>query len=240
MNYKTEQDIERIVSLGKPETVLDTFVASYLQGQEYEAWLEVQKSEWSIAYPETINGDPIFAEDGTTLVGYEKISNPDYITFNVYMLETEQVETGTKPIYDDEGNVIGSEPIYTDQLIRQYTDVPVDVQGWKDTDPLYDTYKKVKRTEEIQTLEVITATAAFDADELSQDRMGRVVAVANFQYNKAVALGTSPAEAYAAIYGTEVQWKGLDNTFYTLTIEELAEASELALQELSTTFIKYG
>ena len=240
MNYKSYEDIERIVSLGKPETVLDTFVVSYLQGQEYEAWLDHQKTEWNVLYPEEINGDPIFAEDGTTVIGYEQISNPDYIEFDVYMAETESVEVGTKPIYNDEGNVIGSEPVYRDQLIRQYVDVPVDVQGWKDTDPLYDTYKKVKRTEEIQALEVTTGTGIYDADELSQDRMGRVVAVANFQYNKAIHDGFTPTEAYAATYATEVQWKGVDNTFHTVTIAELAEASELALQQLSNTFIKYG
>ena len=240
MNYKSYGDIERIVSLVKPETVLDTFVESYLQGQECEAWIEVQNSEWAIAYPEETNGDPIFAEDGTTLIGYEQIPNPDYIEFDKYMKQTESVEVGTKPAYDDEGNEIGSEPVYSDVLIRKYAPVPVDVQDWKDADPMYDTYKKVMRTSEVETLTVTTSTGMYDADELSQDRMARVVAVANFQYNKVVALGASPAEAYAAVYLREVEWKGADNVFRTLTIEELAEASQLALEQLSITFIKYG
>ena len=40
MIFKTEQEIREVISLGKPEEVIDVFLASYLQGLEYEKWKE--------------------------------------------------------------------------------------------------------------------------------------------------------------------------------------------------------
>ena len=36
--YKTEQELGEVISLGKPEEVIDVFLSSYLQGLEYEKW----------------------------------------------------------------------------------------------------------------------------------------------------------------------------------------------------------
>ena len=36
--YKTEQELREVISLGKPEEVIDVFLESYLQGLEYEKW----------------------------------------------------------------------------------------------------------------------------------------------------------------------------------------------------------
>lgn len=38
MIYKTEKELREVISLGKPEEVIDVFLASYLQGLEYEKW----------------------------------------------------------------------------------------------------------------------------------------------------------------------------------------------------------
>ena len=38
MIYKTEQELREVISLGKPEEVIDIFLESYLQGLEYDKW----------------------------------------------------------------------------------------------------------------------------------------------------------------------------------------------------------
>lgn len=38
--YKTEQELREVISLGKPEEVIDIFLASYLQGLEFDKWKE--------------------------------------------------------------------------------------------------------------------------------------------------------------------------------------------------------
>ena len=36
--YKTEQELREVISLGKPEEVIDIFLESYLQGLEFDKW----------------------------------------------------------------------------------------------------------------------------------------------------------------------------------------------------------
>ena len=38
MIYKTEQELRGVISLGKTEEVIDIFLASYLQGLEFDKW----------------------------------------------------------------------------------------------------------------------------------------------------------------------------------------------------------
>lgn len=132
MNYKTKEDVERIISLSKPEAVIDVFVSSYLQGLEYEAWMEAKKSEHETLYPKQIDGEAVLDEDGVTVLYYEQIPNPDYVDFDTWMKETEQVQVGTKDVYGEDGiTVVGTEPVFEDRLIRQYVEVPVDIAPMK-------------------------------------------------------------------------------------------------------------
>jgi len=235
MIYKTEEDLERVISLGKTESVLDIFIASYLEGVEYDAWLVTQKETWAGLYPQTVDGDPIYDTDGTTVLSYEQIPNPDYITFEAYLEETYPVQVGTKDVLDADGvTVIGTEPVYVDELVRPYDPPPVDVAAWKASSPLYNTYQKGQRDKLVKDMEVVVNTVAFDADENSMDRMNRVVSIANFKFNQAIAQGTAPALAYDAIYKTQVFWKGADNLPHTVQVESLAEALEVGLTDMAT------
>ena len=38
MMYKTENELREVISLGKPEEVIDVFLESYLQGLEFDKW----------------------------------------------------------------------------------------------------------------------------------------------------------------------------------------------------------
>ena len=40
MMYKTENELREVISLGKPEEVIDVFLESYLQGLEFDKWKE--------------------------------------------------------------------------------------------------------------------------------------------------------------------------------------------------------
>ena len=40
MIFKTEQELREVISLGKSEEVIDIFLASYLQGLEFDKWKE--------------------------------------------------------------------------------------------------------------------------------------------------------------------------------------------------------
>lgn len=60
--YKTEQELREVISLGKPEEVIDIFLESYLQGLEFDKWKEGKDLEET---EEVITGQD---EDGNDIV----------------------------------------------------------------------------------------------------------------------------------------------------------------------------
>jgi len=62
MMYKTENELREVISLGKPEEVIDIFLESYLQGLEFEKWKEDKDLG---ATEEVITGQD---EDGNDIV----------------------------------------------------------------------------------------------------------------------------------------------------------------------------
>jgi len=107
--YKTLEDVERVINKGKKQEVLDTFIASYLQGLEKEKWVEARKAEHETLYPKQIpNPDyveplpqrivnPNYVEDGEEPYWIsnpdyvepvdEFLDNPDFITYDEWMAE---------------------------------------------------------------------------------------------------------------------------------------------------------
>lgn len=62
MMYKTENELREVISLGKPEEVIDVFLASYLQGLEFDKWKEYKDLE---ATEEVVVGQD---EDGNDII----------------------------------------------------------------------------------------------------------------------------------------------------------------------------
>lgn len=62
MIYKTEKELREVITLGKPEEVIDVFLESYLQGLEYDKWKEDKDIE---ALEEIVVGQ---GEDGNDIV----------------------------------------------------------------------------------------------------------------------------------------------------------------------------
>lgn len=97
------------------------------------------------------------------------------------------------------------------------------------------------RSEEILNQTVTYNGMEFDADETAMDRMDRIVDIANWKYNSAIAQGMTPADAYQAVYNDNtVPWKLSNNTFVTVSIDTLCHVQELALNKLGETWVKYG
>jgi len=238
--YKTLEDVERVISLNKNETVIDMFIGSYLQGQEKETWLDARKAEHKALYPKQLpNPDyvapleqrivnPLYVEDGKEPYWIanpdyvepldEFIDNVDYIDYDTWMAETEQVEVGYKDIYDEDGiTVIGTEPVFEDRLIRQYSEVLVDVPFWKATSPEYKVYFDNLKDAKLDKLTVTTSTGkVFYGDAISRSDLTDAVLLGNMN-------GI-----------TETTWKLAEEfngeRVVLVTIEELAEAAYLALQ----------
>lgn len=107
--------------------------------------------------------------------------------------------------------------------------------------PEEETGNRALRSEETTKQTVTVGSDTFDAREIDMDRMDRVVDIANWQYNRAVANGTSPADAYAQIYqNTTIPWKTADNVFGNFPIETICEAQEKALNQLASIWQSYG
>jgi len=245
--YKTLEDVERVINKGKKQEVLDTFVASYLQGLEKDKWVEAIKAEHETLYPKQLpNPDyvaplpqrivnPSYVEGGEAPYWIsnpdyvepldEFIDNPDYIDFDTWINETEEVQVGTKDVLDEDGlTVIGTEPIYEDRAIRVFEDVPVDVEAWKSTSEIYKNYLDGVKDEALNRLTVtISSGKVFYADPTSRSDL-----------TDAILLGQASGI-------TETAWKlaePLDGVppidgkerIYLVTVQELAEAGMLALQ----------
>ena len=217
MIYKTREDLERIISLKKPQSVVDKFIRAYLQGCLYNEWIEAQRLEHSSLYPELIDGDPIYSDvEQTTISGYTQVQNPDYISFDDWMQETMTVEL--QPSYtDDEGVVYPA--VTEEQLVRSYEERPIDVDSWKSTDPLYRSYLKAIRQDQVDRIIVTTNSGhVFDGDEVSQTRMARAI----------VGL---PDDTLT------IPWVLADNTVIEVNRVELQEALRLAGSAQATIWV---
>ena len=132
MNYKTLEDVNRVVEANKPNKVIDVFIESYLQGLEFGKWMKLMKSEWATAHPVDIDGDPILDGSGEETGLYEQTPNPDFVSFDVWMNETEEVVVGHRNVYDvDEATVIDTVPIVETVNIRRYKEVEVNIDEFK-------------------------------------------------------------------------------------------------------------
>jgi hypothetical protein len=99
---------------------------------------------------------------------------------------------------------------------------------------------KMYRQKELVGSAVVVDSIEYDADETAMDRIDRILTLANWKFNQAIAGGKSAAEAYTAVYNTNVLWKGKDNKFYEIPVETLAATQESAINEMRAAWEKYG
>jgi hypothetical protein len=133
MNYKSLTDVQRVISLAKPEGVIRTFWASYQEGLQYQAWLESKQAEYDVLWPTTKavavldeDGSPVMVadEDGnetaqTKQVAIDYSENEAYVTFDEWMAEREVV-TLTRTVFNEDGNEVDESYEAEGDLIRSF------------------------------------------------------------------------------------------------------------------------
>ena len=101
--------------------------------------------------------------------------------------------------------------------------------------------KKALRSEEMLNATVEIDGKVFNSDEDSMNRLDRVIDVANWKYNQAIAGGATNATAYDQVYVQQtVNWKTADNQWLTFPVETLCKVQEKALLNLETIWGKWG
>ena len=98
---------------------------------------------------------------------------------------------------------------------------------------------KAFRAEAVRSSTVTAGGYQFDADEASMDRMGRVVDLANWKFNQALAAGTPASDAYQAVYTTPVPWKTYDNQVVMVSVETLCQAQDAAVRLMGETWMRF-
>ena len=120
--YKTKADLERVISLGKSQNVIEVFAESYLQGLEYDKWVQGTKDEHEGLYPTKIANPDYVVDDEEP----ELIDNPDFISYDEWMKETVVTTAYEEAVVDTDGNVVTPEVLEVTELVREYTPVVVD------------------------------------------------------------------------------------------------------------------
>jgi len=81
---------------------------------------------------------------------------------------------------------------------------------------------------------------SFQADTESIATMGNVLSIANFMFNKAVASGMSPADAYAAVYAEVVPWKDANNNWVNVSAGDIGNNLKLAMEAVQQILEQYS
>jgi len=165
-------------------------------------------------YIDSTVGEPLSQEEYAELYGYKRV----VIEYNYC---TYVPESGGEPIYSEEGNQIGNEPVVPesyepegctftfDQWLDGWTcpdyDTAHDIAGFKASDSEYRTYYKTMRQAKVDAIIVVLADGTrLDGDELAQGRMNNASSVMD---------------------DTEVTlWMSADNEAVSLTKAQLIEA----------------
>ena len=120
--YKSKADLERVIALGKSQNVIEVFAESYLQGLEYDKWVQGTKDEHEGLYPTKIANPDYVVDDEEP----ELIDNPDFISYDDWMKETVVTTAYEEAVVDTDGNVVTPEVLEVTELVREYTPVVVD------------------------------------------------------------------------------------------------------------------
>lgn len=93
-------------------------------------------------------------------------------------------------------------------------------------------YAKELKMRNIEKLIVAINGIDFDAHTKARSDMTGVVALANYEFNKALTAAMPELQpVYDAIYGSSVGWKGADNLTYNVQIKDISVAGTSAMMK---------
>lgn len=114
--YKTEQELKEVISLGKPEEVIDIFLASYLQGLEFDKWKEDKDLD---ATEEIVVGQD---EDGNDIIESRFINVYESIDVSEQMAEWKlcNYQLLREPLYPNQSEYLDAVVKGDEIAIQQY------------------------------------------------------------------------------------------------------------------------
>ena len=116
MIYKTEKELREVISLSKPEEVIDVFLESYLQGLEYEKWKEDKDLE---ATEEVVVGKD---EDGNDIIEARLVNIYESIDVSEQMAEwkVNNYQLLREPLYPSQAEYLDAVVKGDEVAIQQY------------------------------------------------------------------------------------------------------------------------
>ena len=116
MIFKTEQELREVISLGKPEEVIDIFLASYLQGLEFDKWKEDKDLD---ATEEIVVGQD---EDGNDIIESRLINVYESIDVSEQMAEWKlcNYQLLREPLYPNQSEYLDAVVKGDEIAIQQY------------------------------------------------------------------------------------------------------------------------
>ncbi len=156
MIYKTLEDLNRVIALGKPQAVIDKFTQSYLSGVAVAPYLAAE-NEYSTLQAQEDQPD------------VEAVLDPE---------SGEVITEGYSPnqLRDDRIEALAAEFPYLATEDQERPELELDYNLVQEQ---LRTYAKAKRNEIVEKLLVTTQSGkVFDADEISQGRIARAILTA--------------------------------------------------------------
>ena len=118
MMYKTEQELREVISLGKPEEVIDVFLESYLQGLEFDSWKVDKDIE---ATEEIVIGQ---GEDGNDIIETRLVNVYESVDVSEQMKQWKLLnyQILRDPLYPNQYEYLDAVVKGDDLAIQQYKD----------------------------------------------------------------------------------------------------------------------
>ena len=96
---------------------------------------------------------------------------------------------------------------------------------------------KARKVDSIDKSVVTVNNIPFDADEVSMDRMARVISSAYGAAMKSISTGVDAQTACSAALGSEVQWKCADDVIRAVSVSTLVDALDAAKDNMATKWL---
>lgn len=118
MMYKTENELRDVISLGKPEEVIDIFLESYLQGLEFDNWKVDKDLE---ATEDIFIGQD---EDGNDIVETKLVNVYEPVDVSEQMKDWKLLnyQILREPLYPNQSEYVDAVVKGDDLAVQQYKD----------------------------------------------------------------------------------------------------------------------
>lgn len=116
--FKTENELREVISLGKPEEVIDIFLESYLQGLEFEKWKEDKDLE---ATEEIAVGQD---EEGNDIIETRLVNVYEQVDVSEQMIDwkLDNYQILREPLYPKQSEYLDAVVKEDEVAIQEYKD----------------------------------------------------------------------------------------------------------------------